>query len=195
MVHFPIFDDIDGLSDLASGLQPVQSNQNVDALEYELMHHKPHMLCKAANSPSVAIHTNVGITDQTQGHRLSPEECTRRMSVISAQPLPSPAQTSLSKQYFPSPTIRPEIVLPQYIQSIPPRIMREDLEYLQRKGAFLIPEIAFRNELLRCYVQYVHPYLPIVDLKDLLTTIERNQPTDRVVHRSGSHHLVLLHTS
>jgi len=180
MVHFPIFDDIDGLSDLASGLQPIQTNQNVDALEYELMHHKPHMLCKAVNSPSVAIHTNMGITDQTQGHRLSPEECTRRMSVISAQPLPSPAQMSLAKQYFPSPISRPEIVLPPYIQSIPPRIMREDLEYLQRKGAFLIPEIGFRNELLRCYVQYVHPYLPIVDLKDLLTTIEKNQPSDTI---------------
>lgn len=47
MVHFPIFDDIDGLSDLASGLQPVQSVQNEHALEYELTHHKPHMLCTA----------------------------------------------------------------------------------------------------------------------------------------------------
>lgn len=180
MVHFPIFDDIDGLSDLASGLQPVQSNQNGHALEYELTHHKPHMLCKAVQSPLATSSTNTGATDQTQGHRLSQEECTRRMSVISAQPLPSPAQTSLGKQCFPSPANRPEIVLPQYIQPIPPRIMREDLEYLQKKGAFLIPENGFRNELLRCYVQYVHPYLPIVDLKDLLTTIERNQTSDNV---------------
>ena len=58
--------------------------------------------------------------------------------------------------------------------------MTEDLEYLQRKGAFIIPDTGFRNELLRCYVQYVHPYLPLVDLEDLLTTIEKNQSTDTV---------------
>lgn len=102
------------------------------------------------------------------------------MSVISAQPLPSPIQTSLGKQYFPIPPSKPEIVLPQYIQPIPLRIMREDLDYLQTKGAFLIPEAAFRNELLRCYVQYVHPYLPVVDLGDLLTAIEKNQPGDSI---------------
>ena len=56
--------------------------------------------------------------------------------------------------------------------------MTEDLEYLQKKGAFLIPETGFRNELLRCYVQYVHPFLPIIDLKDFLSTIENNRTTD-----------------
>lgn len=53
MVHFPIFDDIDGLSDFASGLQPVQSNQTGHTLEYELTHHKPHMLCIATIEPQL----------------------------------------------------------------------------------------------------------------------------------------------
>ncbi|KAK5044470.1 hypothetical protein LTR84_010751 [Exophiala bonariae] len=73
-----------------------------------------------------------------------------------------------------------EISLPQYIQPIPLRIMREDLDYLQAKGVFSIPEATFRNELLRCYVQYVHPYLPIIDLGEVLTTIEKDQPNDSI---------------
>lgn len=99
---------------------------------------------------------------------------------MSAQPLPSPAQMNQGKQYFPSPPNRSEIVLPQYIQPIPLKIMREDLDYLQMKGAFTIPDAGFRNELLRCYVQYVHPYLPIVNLGDLLTAIEKNQTGDNI---------------
>lgn len=99
---------------------------------------------------------------------------------MSAQPLPSPAQMSQGKQYFPAPPNRSEIVLPQYIQPIPLKIMREDLDYLQMKGAFTIPDVAFRNELLRCYVQYVHPYLPIVNLGDLLAAIEKNQTSDSI---------------
>ncbi|KAK5056215.1 hypothetical protein LTR84_012768 [Exophiala bonariae] len=78
------------------------------------------------------------------------------------------------------PPSKPEIVLPQYIQPIPLRIMREDLDYLKTKGAFLIPEAAFRNELLRCYVQYVHPYLPIIDLGDFLSAIEKDEPSDSI---------------
>jgi hypothetical protein len=58
--------------------------------------------------------------------------------------------------------------------------MGEDLEYLQKKGAFLIPETALRNELLRCFVQYVYPFCPVIDLQDFLGTLHKNQPTDTV---------------
>lgn len=50
----------------------------------------------------------------------------------------------------------------------------EDIEYLDRKGAFTVPEINLRNELLRSYIQYIHPFMPIVDLKTLLTPIEED---------------------
>lgn len=66
------------------------------------------------------------------------------------------------------------MVLPKYVTSVPDRILAEDVEYLQRKGAFLIPETALRNELLRCYVQHVHPYMPLLELQDFLAAIQRN---------------------
>ncbi|RVX66678.1 hypothetical protein B0A52_09491 [Exophiala mesophila] len=166
--QFPLFDDIDGFQDLSQ--QPavpdataVSYDNATNALEFDMLHHKPHMLY------------------QTQGHRLSPEERSRRISEISTKALQSPSlQLQCGSQYFPHAPSRPEILLPHFIHPISPRIMTEDLEYLQRKGAFIIPDTGFRNELLRCYVQYVHPYLPLVDLEDLLTTIEKNQSTDTV---------------
>lgn len=52
--QFPIFDDIDGLSDLAptfpSSAEPVQ---NLNALEFELCHHRPHMLCEFCHCFSI----------------------------------------------------------------------------------------------------------------------------------------------
>lgn len=75
---------------------------------------------------------------------------------------------------------RPDIVLAPYISPIPPGITSEDLKYLQKKGAFIIPETRLRNELLRCYVQYVHPYLPLIDLRDFLATIQKNEPADNL---------------
>lgn len=52
--------------------------------------------------------------------------------------------------------------------------MGEDIDFLQRKGALTVPDTRLRNELLRSYVQYVHPYMPLLDLKDFLQPIERN---------------------
>ena len=42
----------------------------------------------------------------------------------------------------------------------------------------MIPETSLRNELLRCYVQYVHPYLPLLNLQEFLACIEKNDPKD-----------------
>ena len=66
------------------------------------------------------------------------------------------------------------VVLPHYIRALPPRIQADDIEYLQKKGALTIPDTGLRNELLRSYAQYVHPYMPLLDLKDFLTPIEKN---------------------
>ncbi|KAJ9609500.1 hypothetical protein H2200_005827 [Cladophialophora chaetospira] len=158
--QFSIFEDIDELNTF---LPPQPSNdvkQHINDLEDEPFFHKPHMLY------------------QTQGHRLSQEERFRRMSVISSHTTSPALPLASAVSYFPLQPSRPNIVLPHFIRPISPKIMTEDLEYLQKKGAFLIPETAFRNELLRCYVQYVYPFLPIIDLQEFLGTIEKNQSAD-----------------
>ncbi|KAK4947681.1 hypothetical protein LTR10_013627 [Elasticomyces elasticus] len=71
-------------------------------------------------------------------------------------------------------------LLPAYIQPIPTTVPADDIEYLQRKGAFTMPDTNLRNQLLHSYVQFVHPFLPIIELEDFLTAIERNKSTNTV---------------
>ncbi|KAE8419610.1 fungal-specific transcription factor domain-containing protein [Aspergillus pseudocaelatus] len=50
--------------------------------------------------------------------------------------------------------------LPNYIRELPTTF-----------SVLFIPELTVRNELLRAYVHYVHPYMPILDIEDFLQTI------------------------
>jgi hypothetical protein len=176
--QFPIFEDIDELNNFLPTIPSCETSQTLKDSEEDIFQHKPHMLCKFLPPIVSASHANKMSLDQTQGHRLSQEERFRRMSVISSKHLSPPLTLSSTMSYFPQQSGRPNVVLPPFIRPIPPRILMEDLGFLQSKGAFLIPETGFRNELLRCYVQYVYPFMPIIDLQDFLSTIEKNQPTD-----------------
>lgn len=69
---------------------------------------------------------------------------------------------------------RPSASIPSYIKPLPPRILSDDVEYLEKKGALTIPEAGLRNQLLRSYVQHVHGYMPLLELYDFLEAIERN---------------------
>ena len=175
---FPIFDDINGLPDLDVSLDGMSQGVNMASLEDGMHQYRPHMICKHV---LLKFHDtkNLQATDQTQGHKMSQEERTRRMSAISIKPLlHSPAAIQQLHQYFPLPTKQADIVLPKYIRPVSQSVMREDLDYLQQRGAFMVPETSLRNELLRCYVQYVHPFLPILELQDFLTSIEKNESND-----------------
>ena len=112
---------------------------------------------------------------------MSPQERTRRLSAINMgvknAPLPSPALGNPFTGYFPQ-SKQLDILLPRYVRPVPQSIMSEDLAYLNQRGAFMIPETSLRNELLRCYVQFVHPYLPLLDLQEFLATVEKNDPND-----------------
>jgi hypothetical protein len=44
----------------------------------------------------------------------------------------------------------------------------EDIEYLAGKGAFSIPAADFRREILQSYIDFVHPFIPILDLWDIV---------------------------
>ena len=109
---------------------------------------------------------------------MSPQERSRRISAMNLStkiaPLPSPAIATPFPGYFSSQHRRPDILLPPYVRPVPQSIMSEDLAYLNQRGAFMIPETSLRNELLRCYAQFVHPYLPLLNLQDFLATVEKN---------------------
>ncbi len=69
--------------------------------------------------------------------------------------------------------------LPRYIRFLPSHIGIDDLGYLAKKDALTIPSDELRGRLLQHYIQYVHPFMPILDLEDFLSRIaqpDRSKP-------------------
>ncbi|TKA68816.1 hypothetical protein B0A49_05829 [Cryomyces minteri] len=62
--------------------------------------------------------------------------------------------------------------LPHFIKPLPQRIGLDEIFYLDRKGALTVPDLPLRNELLRSYAEYVHPFMPLLDLSDFLEAVE-----------------------
>lgn len=61
--------------------------------------------------------------------------------------------------------------LPPFIRALPGKIVPEDVEYLRAKGALTLPVPPLQNALLQAYIEYVHPYMPMLELQDFLSVI------------------------
>ena len=62
--------------------------------------------------------------------------------------------------------------LPAYLKPLPPRMTSVDIDYLFAKGALSLPETSVRNALMKAYIEYVHPYMPLVEMHELLAIID-----------------------
>jgi hypothetical protein len=61
--------------------------------------------------------------------------------------------------------------LPKYVRpltSLPP----DDMTYLHTEGALDLPDDTLQSALLRAFFEYVHPYVPTLDLDGFLHAIE-----------------------
>jgi hypothetical protein len=97
--------------------------------------------------------------------------------------LPTPDQTR--SIISPNPSIgstcqdtrRPSAIerLPAFIAPLPDHLLGEDLEFLVQKGAFVIPEPDLQAKLLRNYIFSIHPFMPILDLHSLFSTVYEGQ--------------------
>ncbi|GAE00257.1 C6 transcription factor, putative [Paecilomyces variotii No. 5] len=76
---------------------------------------------------------------------------------------------------------------PLYLKPLPSHILSHEIDYLREKDALTIPPIKLRNELLRCYIQWVYNFMPTVDLHEFLQPIIENDP-------NGNISLLLLQT-
>lgn len=69
---------------------------------------------------------------------------------------------------------------PRFLKPLPPRISPEDLEFLRFRGALTIPESGLRNELLRCYIKWVHSFMPVLNLQEFLRCVVENDPNGNI---------------
>lgn len=70
--------------------------------------------------------------------------------------------------------------LPNYILNHPDHLVNVDISYLNIKDALTTPGISLRNEILIAYAQFVHPFLPILDLEQFVNTISQDNGVSRV---------------
>lgn len=62
--------------------------------------------------------------------------------------------------------------LPHFVRPLPRKIDAEDVRYLHAKGALALPSVPLQNALLRAYIEFVHPYMPLMDLHDFLSIVD-----------------------
>ncbi|KAJ9650102.1 hypothetical protein H2198_010579 [Neophaeococcomyces mojaviensis] len=65
-------------------------------------------------------------------------------------------------------------LLPDGFEPLPSHLSDTDWQYLFMTGALTIPNIELRDELLRSYARYVHPLLPMLDLRHFIAAVEGN---------------------
>ncbi|KAI9762300.1 MAG: hypothetical protein M4579_000448 [Chaenotheca gracillima] len=102
-----------------------------------------------------------------RGRRLSSGQDARPYSAT----YPSAAYSNVNPNAYQPKCSKP--LLPSYIKPLPPRIAGEDVIYLANKGALSIPDTELRDELLRSYVEFVHGYMPLLDLNSFLMIVDR----------------------
>lgn len=61
--------------------------------------------------------------------------------------------------------------LPGYFEPVPDHLANEELEYLQKRGAFDIPSDSFRDAVLRGYAEFVHIYMPVMSIDRFLIDV------------------------
>jgi hypothetical protein len=127
------------------------------------------------------------VKDQTVSNQMSKGEILQRQSFIQSSFDADPTYALLTSASIhgdrtatrldtpPMPPMPPTPLLkhqlPDYLKPLPQRMTSVDIDYLFAKGALSLPDTQVRNALLRSYVEYVHPYMPLVEIHELLETI------------------------
>lgn len=61
--------------------------------------------------------------------------------------------------------------LPAFIKPLPSKIAPEDVKYLYSKGALTLPPLELQNALIRAFIEYVYPYMPLLERGAFLNTV------------------------
>ncbi|KIN06834.1 hypothetical protein OIDMADRAFT_110650 [Oidiodendron maius Zn] len=62
--------------------------------------------------------------------------------------------------------------LPDYIETLSPRLSQQEVLYLTKSEALRIPSDELRDALLRSYVDFIHPFIPVLNIRQFLTSID-----------------------
>ncbi|KAJ9668549.1 hypothetical protein H2201_001191 [Coniosporium apollinis] len=154
---------LDGIPSLATA----RLSRDVDSWHEE---HVPHSIYQTHNR-----HLSHNLQDSQRKWSTSTHE-SGPVSVLGY----SPISVTTRQTYLPpiAPKQTPAASLPLYIKPLPARIGSDEITYLEKKGALTIPNNALRNELLRAYIEFVHPYMPLLDLHEFIEIVDKGDGSD-----------------
>lgn len=146
--------------------------------------HVPHTLCKLC--PSLLLASLLSIQDQDlDPHHF--DQNTRRHSHTRSTSIPqdptegTAGPTAAATKFFTSQSPGSSAQsLPAFIKPVPAKYGVDDIAYLSKKGALTIPSPPLRNALLQSFINFIHPYMPLLDLHEFLDTIENNDESSAV---------------
>lgn len=71
-------------------------------------------------------------------------------------------------------------MLPIYIKPLSDSLGVHEITFLKNKSALDTPGVELRDELVRCYAEFVHPFMPLLDLHNFFTTIEGKESGNQI---------------
>ncbi|KAJ5465318.1 uncharacterized protein N7458_001004, partial [Penicillium daleae] len=109
----------------------------------------------------------IGAGDYQSDVSTADAPCKYRSSLdVCAFPLVSPDDSTPQLSYD-----QKAAKLPGFVRKPSSRLQVEDVDYLALTGALTVPDTELRKELLKAYVHYVHPSMPILDISVLIQSI------------------------
>lgn len=95
--------------------------------------------------------------------------------------IPLDYHISIINQLFgPGSAAPPAVRLPSYLVGLPDRLHSDDIEYLRCSGALDLPSETLRNELLKSYLLWVHPHMPILGMHEFLSAVAGDNESHRI---------------
>ncbi|KAI0431833.1 fungal-specific transcription factor domain-containing protein [Xylaria sp. FL1042] len=81
---------------------------------------------------------------------------------------------AIKTSQFLNPLDKSDIFSQQYgfLRPLPSKFAPEDVDYLRAKGALSVPHFSLQRALLSAYTEYVHPYMPLLDLHTFLSIVD-----------------------
>ncbi|THZ08078.1 hypothetical protein D6C93_00694 [Aureobasidium pullulans] len=147
-------------------------------------------LSTSIQQPSLSFHDSPGHLPHSLYQDLDPQtfDPARRQSLARSISIPHDPSDSISLSGvdpnslfgLQTHTPPPHQALPAFIRTFPSTFGPEDLSYLAKKGALTIPPPGLRAALLRCFVENIHPYMPLLDIHELINTVDNNDANSAI---------------
>lgn len=127
--------------------------------------------------------------EKTDGMRLeNPEEAPTQLPVsVTFEEEPEKArhdapnvEEGTGQTFLSSESVMASSALPLFIKKLPDRVDGDDLDFLTRKGALMVPAPDLQLKILNSYVQAVHPFMPMLDLNNFRRAIFDEQGATKV---------------